>query len=87
MKGIGGTMKCTVAFLFQIMIWSGFKLAAWLSGHDPAIFTAALFIIFLFIAFALAKSIVHSLRAASVVTVLSLAAYGLAEISFSKLIF
>ncbi|GER68445.1 hypothetical protein BpJC7_21390 [Weizmannia acidilactici] len=83
----GETMKIYAAFLFQVIIWSGFTLAEWLSERDPFIFKIAMFAVFFYLAFLMAKHIVKSVRTTCMVTALSLSAYGLLQLFLIPLIF
>jgi hypothetical protein len=62
------------------MIWSFFTLAEWLSQRDPFIFKMAMFIVFFYLAFLLAKHLIKSVRITLLVTVMSLAAHGLLQL-------
>lgn len=72
----GDTMKKYVALLIQLIIWSGFTMAQWLSGRDHFISKALLFLVFFYLAFLLARLIVKSNRATLYVTLTSLGMYG-----------
>jgi hypothetical protein len=70
-------MNKYIALILQLMIWSGFTLAEWLSGGDHLFFKVILFGVFFYLAFLLARVIVKSNKTTFVITVLSLAAYSL----------
>ncbi|MBS4193840.1 hypothetical protein KHA97_01980 [Bacillus sp. FJAT-49870] len=72
-------MKKYVALLLQLIIWSGFTLAEWLSGKDHLVSKVILFIVFSYLAILLARKIVDSSKDTFIITVLSLFTYGLLQ--------
>ncbi|MCJ8006122.1 hypothetical protein ACFFF5_04680 [Lederbergia wuyishanensis] len=70
-------VKKYVALLLQLMIWSGFTLAEWLSGKDHLLSKVILFIVFSYLAIIIARKIVNSNKETFIVTLTSLFAYGL----------
>ncbi|GAA0325066.1 hypothetical protein GCM10008967_14630 [Bacillus carboniphilus] len=68
-------MKSYVAVLLQMMVWSGYSLAEWLSSRDHWEYNVAMFVIFVFLAFRLAKYIVKSTKASFFITVGTLSIY------------
>ncbi|MBW8348686.1 hypothetical protein K0H71_04370 [Bacillus sp. IITD106] len=79
-------MKKYVALLLQLIIWSGFTLAEWLSGKDHLVSKVILFIVFSYLAILLASKIVDSSRDTFIITVLSLVTYGLLQSMLNFLI-
>ncbi|MBE6183652.1 hypothetical protein [Heyndrickxia ginsengihumi] len=79
-------MKYYVAFLFQLMVWSVFTLASWLSKGDRMVFKVITFIVFFYLAFLLAKSIIKSFRRTMIITVSSLSAYGVLQIVLDEMV-
>ncbi|GIN83860.1 hypothetical protein J6TS2_02460 [Heyndrickxia sporothermodurans] len=79
-------MKKYVAFLFQLIIWSGFTLAVWLSNRDHLIYRIIVFIVFFYLAFLLARLIVKSNRATILITISSLSIYFLLQIIFQQIL-
>ena len=57
------------------MVWSGYTLSGWLSGHDRFFFKAFMFLVFLQLAIYIGKVILHSNAKTSFVTILSLMSY------------
>ncbi|WP_042349086.1 hypothetical protein [Bacillus massiliigorillae] len=70
-------MKGYAVFLIQWMVWSGFTLAEWLSGHDRIIYKAFMFLIFLQVAIYISQVVLHSKVKTSFITFLSLLTYGM----------
>lgn len=68
-------LRSYVATLFQMIVWSGYSLAEWLSSHDHWEFNVAMFLVFVFLAYKIAKSIVKSTRASCTITAMTLAIY------------
>ncbi|MED1204232.1 hypothetical protein [Heyndrickxia acidicola] len=79
-------MKKYVAFIFQLMIWSGFKLAEWLSHRDHTVYKVLMFAAFFYLAFLLARSILKSNRQTLVITGASLATYGLLQLFLQQVL-
>ncbi|WP_341462810.1 hypothetical protein, partial [Heyndrickxia oleronia] len=74
-----------IAFLFQVMIWSGFTLAVWLSDRDHLIYRIIVFIVFFYLAFLLARIIVKSNRVTFFITLSSLSIYFLLQFIFQEI--
>ncbi|PKR86909.1 hypothetical protein CWO92_02335 [Heyndrickxia camelliae] len=72
-------MKNYVAFLFQLMVWSGFTFAEWLSNRDHLVYKILMFLVFLYLAFLLTRMIVKSNRITIFITLLSLSAFFLLQ--------
>ncbi|MFS0645091.1 hypothetical protein [Siminovitchia sp. 179-K 8D1 HS] len=68
-------MNKYIALILQLMIWSGFTLAEWLSGGDRLFFKVILFGVFFYLAFMLGRIIVKSNKITFVITAMSLSAY------------
>ena len=68
-------MKSYVAVLLQMMIWSGYSLAEWLSNHDRPGYNMGMFLIFVFLAFNIAKYVVKSTKASLIITGATLSFY------------
>jgi exosortase/archaeosortase len=79
-------MKKYVAFIFQLMIWSGFKLAEWLSHRDHTVYKVLMFSAFFYLAFLLTRSIVKSNRQTLFITIASLATYGLIQLFLQQIL-
>ncbi|WP_163103158.1 hypothetical protein [Peribacillus alkalitolerans] len=68
-------MKSYVVFLLQIMVWSGYTLAEWLSQHDRIVFKVVMFIVFFNIAVWIAKKIIQTNSQTAFITFVSLSTY------------
>ncbi|WP_062105257.1 hypothetical protein [Bacillus niameyensis] len=79
-------VKTYVATIIQLMFWSGFHLAQWLSGKDHVVSRILIFAAFFYLAFIITKKIVESNRRTFIVTLLSIFAYGLINLTL-QLIF
>ncbi len=72
-------MKRYIVFLMQWIVWSGYTLAEWLSRHDKWLFKAIMFILFFQLAILIARKILKTKLQTGAVTMLSLAAYLIAQ--------
>ncbi|WP_108669853.1 hypothetical protein [Peribacillus acanthi] len=68
-------MKSYIVFLLQIMVWSGYTLAEWLSQHDRIIFKVVMFIVFFNIAIWIGKKIIQTNAKTAIITFISLSIY------------
>ncbi|GIN74439.1 hypothetical protein J14TS2_49140 [Bacillus sp. J14TS2] len=68
-------LKNYVAALIQIMIWSGFHVAQWLSGKDRFLAKVLLFLVFFYLAYLVARKIIGSKGATILTTIMSLCTY------------
>ncbi|MBS4177271.1 hypothetical protein KHA89_07005 [Bacillus sp. FJAT-49731] len=76
-------MKKYVALLLQLIIWSGFTMAQWLSGKDHFFSKIILFVVFFYLAFLLARMIVKSNKLTLWITIMSLSTYGMLHLLLS----
>jgi hypothetical protein len=79
-------MKKYVAFLFQLIIWSGFTFAEWLSNRDHLLYKVLMFIVFLYLAFLLTRIIVKSNRVTIYITIVSLSIYFLLQFFLQQML-
>ncbi|RFU63429.1 hypothetical protein [Peribacillus glennii] len=77
-------MKSYIVFLFQIIVWSGYTLAEWLSSHDRLMFKVIMFMVFCYFAAYIGKTILKSNRGTILVTCTSLLSYALLQLLFNK---
>ncbi|WP_191992163.1 hypothetical protein [Peribacillus tepidiphilus] len=73
-------MKNYVVFLFQLMVWSGYTLAEWLSQHDRLLFKVIMFIVFLNVAVFIGKKVLNSNLKTFLVTLISLTTYSVIQL-------
>ncbi|MEK4875303.1 hypothetical protein N1I87_11565 [Bacillus sp. FSL W8-0102] len=66
-------------FLLQLIIWSGYMLATWLSEGDRARFQWLMFLVFLYLGILVAKKFIPSNKNVILVTISSLAAFVLIQ--------
>ncbi|MED3655343.1 MULTISPECIES: hypothetical protein [Heyndrickxia] len=83
---LGDAMKKYVAFLFQLMIWSCFTLAVWLSHRDHLLYKIIVFIVFFYLSFLLTKMIVKSNRSTIIITFSSLSIYLLLQVILKQVV-
>lgn len=69
-------MRVYSVVLLQMMIWSGYSLAEWLSHHDHPVYNVLMFLVFFYLAMLSGKSIVKSIRKTTLITMASLGIYG-----------
>lgn len=69
-------MRAYIAILFQLIIWSGFTFAEWLSKDDHLLYKFFMFLIFLYLATILANHLMKSTKTAYLLTIMSLMIYG-----------
>lgn len=69
-------LKNYIVFLFQLMVWSIYTLAEWLSVYDRLVFKWIMFLLFSYLAIYIGKAILKSTKQTFVVTTLSLVCYG-----------
>jgi hypothetical protein len=77
-------MKSYVAFLLQIMVWSGYTLAEWLSQHDRIVFKVIMFIVFFNIAVWIAKKIIQTNFKTAIITFVSLSIYTIFHVMMNQ---
>ncbi|WP_066140082.1 hypothetical protein [Lederbergia lenta] len=70
-------MKKYVALILQLIIWSGYTLAEWLSGKDHLVSKIVLFVVFFYLAFLLARILLKSNKITLWITIFSLTTYGM----------
>ena len=73
-------MKNYVVILFQLMVWSGYTVAEWISIHDKWVFKVLMFLVFSYLAVYIGKTILKSNKRTLFITGVSLACYGLLQI-------
>lgn len=66
-------------FLLQLIIWSGYMLAAWLSEGDRARFQWLMFLVFLYLGILVAKKFIPSNKNVILVTISSLTVFVLIQ--------
>ncbi len=69
------TLKNYLVFLFQLMVWSIYTLAEWLSVYDRLIFKCMMFLLFSYLAIYIGKVILKSTKQTLLVTSISLTCY------------
>ncbi|MGM0844437.1 MAG: hypothetical protein ACQEUT_05630 [Bacillota bacterium] len=79
-------MKKYIAFLLQLIIWSAFTVAQWLSGKDHIEYKWIMFIVFFYLGFLIAKKILQSSKATVVITLVSLITFFSLKILFEQVI-
>ncbi|OAK72981.1 hypothetical protein ABB05_07045 [Lederbergia galactosidilytica] len=80
-------LKNYVAALIQIIIWSSFHLAQWLSGKDRFFPKVLLFLVFFYLAYLVAKKIIGSKRLTLLTTLISLTTYASLQFMFHFLFY
>ncbi|MEK3800110.1 hypothetical protein MHI18_18095 [Peribacillus sp. FSL H8-0477] len=68
-------MKNYIVFLFQLMVWSGYTVAEWLSTHDKLLFKVLMFLVFTYLAVFIGKIILKSNKRTLLITCISLGSY------------
>ena len=68
-------LKNYLVFLFQLMVWSSYTLAEWLSVYDRLVFKCMMFFLFSYLAIYIGKIILKSTKQTLVVTTVSLICY------------
>lgn len=68
-------MKTYSVILLQWMIWSGFTLSDWLSRHDKGQYKVLMFLVFLYLALILGKTVIKSWRKTILITGVSITLY------------
>ena len=86
LKFDGDKMKNYVAFLFQLIVWSCFTFAEWLSNRDHLLYKVIMFLVFLYLAFLLTRMIVKSNRMTIFITIASLSAYFLLQFFLQQML-
>lgn len=74
-------------FLLQLMIWSGYTLAAWLSEGDRARFQWLMFAVFLYLGILVAKKFLPSNKNVAFVTISSLMVFALIQHALDRLFY
>ncbi|XXM73370.1 hypothetical protein ACQ0QQ_05610 [Lysinibacillus sphaericus] len=78
-------MKFYVAFIIQMILWSVFYIAEWLSVKDHIEYKWIMFVLFFYVAFIAARKIVQSRRLTLFVTSFSLSCFFGFKILFENL--
>jgi hypothetical protein len=78
-------MKFYVAFIIQMILWSVFYIAEWLSVKDHIEYKWIMFVLFFYLAFVSARKIVQSRKLTLFVTSFSLSCFFAFKILFENL--
>ncbi|MCA1053353.1 hypothetical protein LCM10_00040 [Rossellomorea aquimaris] len=78
-------MKFYVAFLIQMILWSIFYIAEWVSYKDHVEYKWIMFVLFFYLAFIAAKKIVQTRRLTVFVTSFSLSFFLACKVLFENL--
>ncbi|OCA87034.1 hypothetical protein [Pseudobacillus wudalianchiensis] len=78
-------MSYYIVFIFHLMIWSFYTLAAWLSNGDSKTFRGLLFIVFFYLCMTAAEKILHSQRKGFFMTVSTLIFYWTGKLAIDQL--
>lgn len=79
-------MKNYIAFLLQLIIWSAFSVAQWLSDKDHIEYKWIMFIVFFYLGFLIAKKILQSSKATFIITLISLFTFFSLKMFFEQMI-
>ncbi|TYR77681.1 hypothetical protein FZC79_02365 [Rossellomorea vietnamensis] len=79
-------MKNYIAFLLQLIIWSAFSIAQWLSAKDHIEYKWIMFIVFFYLGFLIAKKILQSFRVTFIITLISLFTFFSLKMFFEQMI-
>ncbi|EDL62896.1 hypothetical protein BSG1_18020 [Bacillus sp. SG-1] len=79
-------MKNYIAFLLQLIVWSVFTIAQWLSNKDHIEYKWIMFIVFFYLGFIVAKKILQSSRLTLIVTIISLSTFFSLKIFFEQIL-
>ncbi|RIW29484.1 hypothetical protein D3H55_18770 [Bacillus salacetis] len=79
-------MKNYIAFLVQLIVWSAFSIAQWLSNKDHIEYKWIMFIIFFYFGFIIAKKILQSPKRTFVITLISLSTFFSLKVFFEQVI-
>ncbi|AZV42107.1 hypothetical protein BAOM_1497 [Peribacillus asahii] len=85
MNGVTNVKKYCV-FLFQLIIWSSYTLAEWLSMNDRFFYKSLMFLLFSYFAIYIGKLILQSTKQTLLVTVMSLFCYAVLQICLEVII-
>ncbi len=78
-------MKFYVAFLIQMILWSIFYVAEWISVKDHVEYKWIMFVLFFYLAFVAAKKIVQSRKLTLFVTSFSLSCFFAFKLLFENI--
>ncbi len=78
-------MKSYLAFLIQMVLWSVFTIAEWISNKDHLEYKWIMFVVFFYLAFIAAKKIVQSKKLTFLITSFSLMCFFTFKIVFENL--
>nr|WP_077211375.1 hypothetical protein [Bacillus dakarensis] len=73
-------MKIYMVVLYQMIIWSSYTLIEWLSKYDDPLYNILMFLVFFYIAVVSGNYMIKSIRKTFMISVFSLAAYGLIQL-------
>ena len=79
-------MKNYLVILFQLIVWSGYTLAEWLSANDRLVFKVCMFFIFSYLAVYIGKIFLKTNKQTLLITVISLGCYGALQVLLETLI-
>ncbi|MDQ0214801.1 hypothetical protein J2S13_001198 [Oikeobacillus pervagus] len=68
-------MVIYVVFLIQLLVWSCYSIAEWLSKGDHTLYQWVMFIIFIYIGGIIANKFIQSIKLVGIVTISSLLFY------------
>ncbi|CAN7445746.1 hypothetical protein [Rossellomorea sp. LjRoot5] len=68
-------MKSYIAFLVQMILWSVFSIAEWISEKDHVEYKWIMFVLFFYLAFMVARKIVQSRKHTLFITSFSLTCF------------
>ncbi|MFC7784532.1 MULTISPECIES: hypothetical protein [Rossellomorea] len=77
-------MKSYIAFLVQMILWSVFYIAEWMSDKDHLEYKWIMFVIFFYLAFIAAKKIVQSRKLTLFITSFSLTCFFAFKVVFEN---
>ena len=78
-------MKSYIAFLVQMILWSVFSIAEWISEKDHLEYKWIMFVLFFYLAFVAAKKIVQSRKLTLFITSFSLTCFFAFKVVFENI--
>ncbi|PFG06880.1 hypothetical protein [Bacillus sp. es.034] len=79
-------MKSYIAFLVQMILWSVFSIAEWISEKDHIEYKWIMFVLFFYLAFMAARKIVQSRRLTLFITSFSLTCFFVFKMAFENIL-
>ncbi len=83
--GGGVCMYRYIVFLLQMMLWSGYTVAEWISRRDHIEYKWLMFIIVLYLALVIGKRFIHSKQEITIITIVSLSSFYICRYLFEWL--